>query len=278
MHRGDEKLLEVRDFRQGLSLINRHNWLTPIAAEIAYAQACEELMGLRPSPRAIATRELIRTLQEITGLLQRLAGISGDKALLDLREKFVVIHERIVGARMHDSAIRPGGIDATIDEEIRNQISQVSTEELPTIDTTAFTQRGILTAEIVAEFAMTAIPASTHDSADRIDFTRSHTVSLMASLVSLTDDAINASGNLTTTLPKVVRVPVGESYQTSFGATGRVGVWLFSDGGKSPYRIALRSPSAIHMSALDALAHNLNIEDKRALLLTLPLSLGEIDR
>ncbi|MEY4347920.1 MAG: hypothetical protein RIS43_339, partial [Actinomycetota bacterium] len=65
--------------------MNRHNWLSPVAAEIAYAKACEELMGLRVPDKAVALRDLLLQLQELTGLLQRIAGMTDDVSWLRIR-------------------------------------------------------------------------------------------------------------------------------------------------------------------------------------------------
>jgi NADH-quinone oxidoreductase subunit D len=278
MHRGDEKLLEVRDFRQGLSLINRHNWLSPVAAEIAYAQACEELMGLRVSDKAKALRELLLELQELTGLLQRIAGTFDNIEWLRIREEWVVITEAITGARMHVSAIRLGGTTAMLDDDIVQQIARAASAQFPSCDTSRWQGLGELPASVIEEFGMTGIPAETHDAVARIEYTIARAREITLRLPTLATTAFAMTGPTEASLPKVVRVPVGESYQSAHSATGRVGVWLFSDGGKSPYRLALRSPSAIHMSAIASLSNTLSFENIHALLETVPLALGEIDR
>src|SRR3712207_9248590 len=45
MHRGAEKLFEVRDYRQILMLANRHDWLSAFSNELGVALAVERLMG-----------------------------------------------------------------------------------------------------------------------------------------------------------------------------------------------------------------------------------------
>ena len=46
LHRGVEKLFEVRDYRQILMLADRHDWQAPFAAELTVALTCEQLLGL----------------------------------------------------------------------------------------------------------------------------------------------------------------------------------------------------------------------------------------
>lgn len=69
MHRGVEKLYEVRDYRQILMLADRHDWQAPAAAELTIALACERLLGLEVPERARWLRTL---LAEHTRLLSHL--------------------------------------------------------------------------------------------------------------------------------------------------------------------------------------------------------------
>src|SRR4051794_31790583 len=52
MHRGAEKLFEVRDYRQILVLANRHDWLSAFSNELGVALAVERLMGMEVPERA----------------------------------------------------------------------------------------------------------------------------------------------------------------------------------------------------------------------------------
>ena len=59
MHRGAEKLFEVRDYRQILMLADRHDWHAPFFGELAVALVCEQMMGLAVPDRAIWLRTLL---------------------------------------------------------------------------------------------------------------------------------------------------------------------------------------------------------------------------
>jgi NADH-quinone oxidoreductase subunit D len=58
MHRGAEKLFEVRDYRQILMLADRHDWQAPFFGELAVAMTCEQMMGLEVPERAVWLRTL----------------------------------------------------------------------------------------------------------------------------------------------------------------------------------------------------------------------------
>ena len=59
MHRGAEKLFEVRDYRQILMLADRHDWQAPFFGELVVALVCEQMMGLAVPERAVWLRTLL---------------------------------------------------------------------------------------------------------------------------------------------------------------------------------------------------------------------------
>ncbi|MFZ8925937.1 MAG: hypothetical protein ACO3CU_04140, partial [Candidatus Nanopelagicales bacterium] len=74
LHRGTEKLLEARDYRQALMLANRHDWLGAAVSEIALAVAIEELLGIEVPPRAVWLRTLLCEISRASAALLLLAG------------------------------------------------------------------------------------------------------------------------------------------------------------------------------------------------------------
>lgn len=121
-HRGDEKLLEVRDVRQGLALIDRHGWLTAPYAEVLFARIIESMLGITISPRAAALRELVLQLNRaaVDALWYYLEGTLADLAdasAMDTREAWLSEMEQLTGARMHSTYARIGGVGADIGDE-----------------------------------------------------------------------------------------------------------------------------------------------------------------
>ena len=116
-HRGDEKLLEVRDFKQGLALINRHGWLTSAFAETLYARIIESAVGITISPRVATLRDVVLELNRAaTDEYWRAvdAQLAGTEPSLARREEILAVLERITGARMHTTYVRIGGVAADI--------------------------------------------------------------------------------------------------------------------------------------------------------------------
>lgn len=73
-------------------------------------------------------------------------------------------------------------------------------------------------------------------------------------------------------------MPKGELYSAVEGAKGELGFYIVSDGSGRPYRLHIRAPSFIHISALKKLAKNHLIADLVAIIGTLDIVMGECDR
>ncbi|MEX2241344.1 MAG: NADH-quinone oxidoreductase subunit D [Burkholderiales bacterium] len=75
-----------------------------------------------------------------------------------------------------------------------------------------------------------------------------------------------------------MHVPEGEAYAAVEAPKGEFGVYLISDGANKPYRMKLRSPSFAHLSAMDEIAKGHMLADAVAIIGTLDIVFGEIDR
>jgi NADH-quinone oxidoreductase subunit D len=73
-------------------------------------------------------------------------------------------------------------------------------------------------------------------------------------------------------------VPEGEIYQSVEAPKGELGYYLVSDGGNKPYRMRVRPPSFVNLSAIERMAKGAMIADLVAVIGTLDIVLGEIDR
>jgi len=73
-------------------------------------------------------------------------------------------------------------------------------------------------------------------------------------------------------------VPAGEAYAAIEHPKGEFGVYLVSDGANKPYRVKFRAPGFAHLSALDEMSRGHMIADVVAIIGTLDIVFGEIDR
>jgi NADH-quinone oxidoreductase subunit D len=75
-----------------------------------------------------------------------------------------------------------------------------------------------------------------------------------------------------------IRVPEGESYAAVEHPKGEFGIYIVSDGANKPYRLKIRAPGFPHLAALDELSRGHMIADAVAVIGTMDIVFGEIDR
>jgi len=73
-------------------------------------------------------------------------------------------------------------------------------------------------------------------------------------------------------------VPAGETYTAVEAPKGEFGVFLVADGSNKPYRCKIRAPGFAHLQALDFLSKGHMLADVSAIIGTLDVVFGEIDR
>lgn len=121
LHRGTEKLMEYKTFRQGLPYMDRLDYVSMMAQEHTYSLAIESLLNLSVPERARYIRVLYL---ERTRILNHLLAVGCHALdvgamtpyfwLFEEREKLREFYERVSGARMHAAYIRPGGVAADL--------------------------------------------------------------------------------------------------------------------------------------------------------------------
>ena len=73
-------------------------------------------------------------------------------------------------------------------------------------------------------------------------------------------------------------VPEGEAYATVEHPKGEFGIYIVSDGANKPYRLKIRPPGFSHLAAMDEMARGHMIADAVAVIGTMDIVFGEIDR
>ena len=77
---------------------------------------------------------------------------------------------------------------------------------------------------------------------------------------------------------KIIKVPAGEIYMRTECPRGELGYHLFSDGGKTPYRLKVKSSCFTHTSMLPIIAPGQMVADLVASIGSIDIVLGEVDR
>ena len=77
---------------------------------------------------------------------------------------------------------------------------------------------------------------------------------------------------------KVLKPPAGEIYHSIEAPKGILGYYIVSDGTTQPYRVRIRPPSFVNLQALDKMVRGHLVADVVAIIGTLDIVLGEVDR
>jgi NADH-quinone oxidoreductase subunit D len=171
MHRGHEKLVEQRDFRQITNLLSRMDWLSGINNEIPASIAVEKLMSLEVPRRAQYLRVIMAEINRIlnhlmfTGSFGLELGAS-TPVMYAFRERELLQNamEMVTGGRMHFGFIRPGGLKEDVPkgfvelarQGIRQLLDSIPDYETLLLGNEIFKQRtvgiGILPADLAMEY------------------------------------------------------------------------------------------------------------------------------
>ena len=117
MHRGAEKLFEVRDYRQIIVLANRHDWLSAFSNELGVVLGVEHMLGMEVPERAVWLRTALAELNRVLNHLMFLGSYPLEIGAITPifyafreRETLQAVMEEVSGGRMHYMFNRVGGL------------------------------------------------------------------------------------------------------------------------------------------------------------------------
>ena len=129
LHSGFEKLGEDLDFNQYVTIVDRMNYISPVANEIAWHHTVEKLLKIQLTPRCVYIRTILAELARISDHLLcvgaaalDLGGLTAFLYAFNAREKIYNIIEGASGQRYHPSYTRVGGLLADVNETFVNQV------------------------------------------------------------------------------------------------------------------------------------------------------------
>src|SRR5579871_2096436 len=306
LHSGFEKLGEDLNYNQYVTVVDRMNYISPLANEIAWHHAVEKLLGIELTPRCKYIRTILAELMRIHDHLLNVGAAALDLGAFTAflyafyqRELIYDICETASGQRFHPSYTRVGGLMYDVNETFVDKVR-------------AF----------VKDFPKTYADVSRLLTRNRIFVDRMKDIGVLSK-----EDAINlsctgpiarASGvvrDLRKDEPylayndfdfKVICATSGDSYarflvrmeemleiimpnrgfhpprEEVYGATespnGELGFYVVSDGTERAYRARTRPPSFIHFAIFPYLIVGHQISDVVVVLGSLNIIAAELDR
>jgi NADH-quinone oxidoreductase subunit D len=336
MHRGYEKLSEVRTYPQITTLVNRIDWVSGYANEVPFIVAAEKLMQLEVPERAQYIRLILTEMARISSHLVFMASYPLELGAatplffaLRERERMLDLLESVTGGRFHPNFNRIGGVKpaygsgsqtrkviqdlpAGFFAETRDAVehvlgvadeieSLVAGNEIILARTKGI---GILPVDVAVSYGVSGpnlrgsgVPFDLRKVEhylpyDKFDFeiptgengdcwdrwwVRLAEIRQSARIIQQAIDGI-PSGPLQAKVPKVIKVPKGETYVRAENPKGEMGYYLISEGGQGPYRLKIRSASFSNISILPWILEGVLVPDIIAIMGSLDFVLGDVDR
>ena len=336
MHRGYEKLAEVRTYPQITTLVNRIDWVSGFANEIPFIAATEKLMEIEVPERAQHIRLILTEMARIAShfvfngaYALEIGALSPMFLAMEDRERVLDLIESVTGGRFHPNFNRIGGVKPaagagpTTKKDIQDlpagfyeETKIVMEKVLEGVERfenlvggnevfKARTQNvGIISKEMCEDYGVSGpilrasgvkfdlrtqtnflpydkfdfeIPVGENgDCYDRW-YVRLIEMRESARIILQAIDSM-PSGSLQAKVPKVIKVPKGQSYVRTENPKGEMGFHVISEGGLGPYRLKIRTPSFSNISILPELLEGQLLPDLIAIMGSLDFVLGDVDR
>lgn len=312
MHRGAEKLFEVRDYRQILMLTSRHDWLAGPSSEVGVAIAVEAMSGITVPERATWIRML---LCEITRAAHHCAYAAYfNPAFADLRESLLAELDAIAGGRIHPMYTRiggvvqdlPGGWTGQAPERLR-AMGQRAQELAATTDAhlnlgglaclTREDAIGFGTSGVVARasgltvdlrrddpflaYGELDVPVASRTAGDakaRVDVLLEEITTALGLARGIAERLDTMAGPTSVKLPKVFRAPEGSTYRWAEGPSGINGYYVVSRNEKTPWRLKIRSAAFNNVQSLGAALPGTPVDALAPALASFFFVVGDVDR
>ncbi|MBT3248500.1 MAG: NADH-quinone oxidoreductase subunit D [Actinobacteria bacterium] len=324
MHRGYEKLTEVRTYPQVTALINRIDWLGSFANEVPFIQAAENLMEVEAPPRAQWIRTALFEMSRIANVVLFLGDMGVQLGAVTpvffaFRDREFILNqiEAVTGGRFHPNFNRIGGLKDDLPkgwiEETRGVLGRIQNfcDEIETLvaGNEIFQARtrgiGIIPADVGLAYGLSG--ANIRSSGVDWDIRRDGGIGLVHNeldwkvwthpdgdsyarfwvrLQEVRESCIMIEqildgippGPVMAKVPRIIKVPAGESYVETENPLGVMGYYIVSQGDLTPFRVKIRSASFNNVSITPWLLKGVYVPDVVSILASLYFILGDIDR
>ncbi|OIO09126.1 MAG: NADH dehydrogenase [Elusimicrobia bacterium CG1_02_63_36] len=324
LHRGTEKLAEIRGYHHCVVLSDRWDYLNAMGNNMVFCMAAEKLMGVEVPERAQQLRVLMLELNRIASHLLFFGtygiDIGAFTAFLHAfreREMVLDLFEMVCGARMTYNYIRLGGVMKELPKEWLDRCREfvpffkkrlAEYDDLLSFNP-IFLDRTKTVGAVGGKEALawgwsgpnlraSGVPYDMrkfqpYSSYEKFDFEipvgkdgscwdryycRVREMHESLKIVEQVLGGLPEGPILGKGVAKVPKAPPGETYAAIEGARGDLGIHLVSDGNMSPYRLHVKAPSFINLQILQEMLVGQKISDVVAILGSIDIVLGEVDR
>ena len=336
MHRGYEKLAEVRTYPQVTTLVNRIDWVSGFANEIPFIAGAEKLMEIEVPERAQYIRLILTEMARISSHFVfngafplEIGALTPIFLAMEDRERVLDLLESVTGGRFHLNFNRIGGVKPaagagpTTKKDIQDlpagfyHDTKVAMQKvLEAVDrfedliggNEVFQLRtknvGVLPKEVAEEYGVSGPilrasgvefdlrKQSNYLPYDKFDFeipigengdcfdrwaVRTSEMRESAKIILQAIEDM-PSGPIQAKVPKVIKVPKGQTYVRAENPKGEMGYYIISEGGLGPYRLKIRTASFSNISILPIMLEGALLPDLIAIMGSLDFVLGDVDR
>jgi NADH-quinone oxidoreductase subunit D len=304
LHRGVEKIGENRTYTMFNPYVDRMDYVAAVSNGLGYCETVEKLLNVEAPPRAQYVRVILTELNRIASHQLWLGTHALDiGAITPLfytfrdREEILKIFEKYCGARLTTHAFRIGGLQyetyAGFEKEVKNflaffrpkNVGRISGEDCIALGVTGPVLRAsgvkwdVRKAQPYANYKNFDFDIPTGQNGDTYDRYLVRMAEMRQS-VRIVEQAIDSipEGPIIAKIPKVMKPALGEVYHSIEAPKGELGYFIVSDGSTQPYRVRVRPPSFVNLQALDLMCRGQLVADVIAVIGTLDIVLGEVDR
>lgn len=331
LHRGAEKLFEVRDYRQIVVLANRHDWLSAFSNELGIVLAAEQMLGIDVPLRAVWARTLLAELNRVLNHLMflgsyplEIGAITPIHYAFREREAIQQVMEEISGGRMLYMFNRVGGLKEDLpagwldrasaaiagvrrrlpamrDMMLDNEIFQARSRGIGVLDAATVHSHGVsgpiarasgVDTDLRRDEPYLAYGELFRDGGPGRVVTRTAgdcyaRFEVLAEQISVSLELAEACivrlrslprGPINVKLPTSLELPEGHTYCWTENPLGLNGYYLVSRGGRTPWRLKLRSASFNNIAVLPEVLRGCLVSDMVAVLGSMFFVVGDIDK
>jgi NADH-quinone oxidoreductase subunit D len=307
LHRGTEKLIENKTYMQAVPYFDRLDYVAPMNQEHAFALAIEKILDIEVPIRAQFIRvifcEIGRILSHILNVTTQALDVGALTPSLwgfEERETLMTFYERASGSRLHANYFRAGGVHQDLPRGLENDIAKFC-ETFPKVindlenlltDNRIFKQRNVDIGVVTKEDGdcYDRYLCRIEEMKESISIIKQCLAKMEKGPIKSLDGKISppSKKDLKQSMEALIhhfklftegyRVPKDEIYTAVEAPKGEFGVYLISDGSNKPYKCKIRAPGFSHLQSMDYLIRGHMLADVPAILGSLDIVFGEVDR